>query len=160
MSIKFDDLKEHYPVPTSDDDDRARADLYNKLGGEWPKLIDDPKFENTCAIRMSVAFYQSGNPIPKKYREFIDKDGNTIIASVNGFRKFMQGEHGDPWGMSKVPGSDIEDDVPKVQGIIVYHVKWTNATGHFDLWTGSDFVGSGSFDDVAKGYDIALWFVA
>jgi len=60
--------------------------------------------------------------------------------------------------MSKNPGSEIsKDDLPKVSGLIVYHADWSNATGHFDLWTGSDFVGAGTLDDVANGYSLEVW---
>lgn len=37
-------------------------DLYREIG--WDDLIDNPSYENTCAIRMSLALIKSGMHIP------------------------------------------------------------------------------------------------
>jgi hypothetical protein len=64
------------------------------------------------------------------------------------------------WGMSKREDAPLKaSDLPAFSGIIAYHVKWRTATGHVDLWTGREFVGSGDFDDVQQGFDIAVWRV-
>lgn len=155
IRLSFDQLREHYPT-------QSRADLFRSLGGQWPDLVKDTKnYGNTCAVRLSVAHYRAGRSIPAKYKEAIDGDGNAIILKVSTFKKFAIEAYGSSdWGMSKPEGSDVSaDHLPKVPGIIVYHVDWKNATGHFDLWTGEQFIGTGDFDDIKQGFSLAMWFL-
>jgi hypothetical protein len=60
------------------------------------------------------------------------------------------------WGMSKNPGTIVR--IPAKKGIIVYHKAFSDATGHFDLWNGTAFVGTGKMDDVKDGFGIGLWY--
>lgn len=41
--------------------------------------------------------------------------------------------------------------------IIGYYKKFQDATGHFDLWTGTGFIGSSKLSDVRDGFSAALW---
>ncbi|TFW34838.1 T6SS effector amidase Tae4 family protein [Massilia horti] len=58
LSLQFNVLAANYPrrsfVPT--------ADLFREIG--WDDLIKDPKYENTCATRVSLALIKSGIIIP------------------------------------------------------------------------------------------------
>jgi hypothetical protein len=145
----YDDLAGNYPK-------QSKEDLYNQLGGEWPTLIDNPNYQNTCAIRLSVAFHAAGYKIDNKYREAIAGDGRNIIIKVKTMWDYVTATIGPfYWGMSKNPGTPV--DIPPRKGIIVYHAAFADATGHFDLWDGGDFVGSGDLDDVKNGFDLALW---
>lgn len=148
----FDDLKTHYPTQSKDQ-------LFDDLGGQWPSLKNNPNYRNTCAIRLSVAFYKSGISVPSKFQEAISGAGDSIIVKVRTMKEFIEAKYGGPfWGMSKSPGTQIDPSVlPARKGIIVYHALWSDATGHFDLWDGSNFVGAGTFTDVADGFDVALW---
>ena len=84
-------------------------------------------------------------------------DGRAIIIKVETMWNFMHAEFGVPtWGMSKIPGTEVQ--VPVEKGIIVYHKAFSDATGHFDLWTGTGFVGAGKMSDVTDGFDVALWY--
>jgi hypothetical protein len=155
MPPTFDHLKKNYPV-------ESREALFRALGGGWPALIPDPerKYQNTCAIRMSVALKRSGVAIPGAYAEMKQGDGTPIVIKVKTMQKLVASLYGEPWGMSKPPGIPLKaSDIPNKTGIIVYHAGWSDATGHFDLWTGRGFVGKGNLGDVAEGFDIALWFV-
>ena len=154
MTATFNNLKHHYPT-------QSKADFFTQLGGQWPKLINNPNYNNTCATRLSYAFNSAGDPVPQKYREAIDGAGNSLILKVKTMDAFIEGKFGKPsWGMSKEPGRPItKNDLPRESGIIVYHAAWSDATGHFDLWTGSSFIGSGNFDDIRDGFDIAMWFL-
>lgn len=40
----------------------TRADLYNEIG--WEDLVNNPSFQNTCAIRLSLALIKSGATVP------------------------------------------------------------------------------------------------
>lgn len=156
MAPTFAQLKKNYPI-------EPREVLFRTLGGKFPDLIKDPekKYRNTCAIRMSVALKRSGVNIPVAYRELQQNDGSPIVIKVLTLQTLIASLYGEPWGMSKKPGTPLKAaDIPKRTGIIAYHVGWSDATGHFDLWTGTDFIGSGNMGDVADGFDIALWPVS
>ncbi|OCJ49795.1 hypothetical protein A6U94_13500 [Agrobacterium tumefaciens] len=134
----------------------SKVDLYNQLGGQWPTLVDHPNYQNTCAIRLSVAFHGAGYKIDNKYKEAIAGDGRNIVIKVKTMWDYVTSTVGPfYWGMSKNPGTSV--DIPAKKGIIVYHAAFSDATGHFDLWNGSGFVGSGDLGDVANGFDLALW---
>ncbi|GGJ53042.1 hypothetical protein CDQ92_11470 [Sphingopyxis bauzanensis] len=154
MPISFKSLKDAYPI-------QPKPDLFTALGGEWPTLVDNPAYANTCAIRLSVALKGAGSAIPGKYKEAIEGDGSPIVVKVKTFRDLVIELFGKSyWGMSKSPGTPVGlGTIPKRSGILVYHAAWKDATGHFDLWTGTGFVGAGNFQDVADGYDLELWAI-
>lgn len=58
MKVLFSVLAKHYPRKR----DVPQAALFRELG--WDDLIADPKYENTCAIRVSLALIRSGVTIP------------------------------------------------------------------------------------------------
>ena len=152
MPIRFADLKSAYP-------NEERPDLFAALGGEWPRLVDDPRYRNTCAIRLSIALKAVGAAIPNNLREAIDGRGSPLVIRVRTMEQLVTRLFGQSyWGMSKPPGVPVRaSDLPARTGIIAYHAQWADATGHFDLWTGSHFVGAGELDDVQDGFDIQLW---
>jgi hypothetical protein len=152
MTITFDALSSSYP-------NESKSDLFASLGGDWPGLINDNNYKNTCCIRLSLAILGAGGSISPKYREAVAGDGRPLIIKVASMGKYLNDTLGPSyWGMSKNPGSPINaGNLPKVTGIIVYHAAWSNATGHFDLWSGTEFVGAGNFADIVDGFDIALW---
>lgn len=145
----YDTLAPHYPK-------LSKKELYDQLGGQWPSLVDNPNFQNTCAIRLSVAFHAAGYSIDNQYKEAIAGDGRNIIIKVKTMWDYVSATVGEfYWGMSKNPGTPV--DIPVKKGIIVYHAAFSDATGHFDLWNGVGFVGSGDLNDVTNGFDLALW---
>jgi Type VI secretion system (T6SS), amidase effector protein 4 len=151
MAITFKALRSHYPTI-------KKEQLFEALGGQWPGLLKEDTYKNTCAVRLSLALRGAGAAIPKKYQEAIDGAGASLVIKVETMGRLVRELFGEPsWGMSKVVGSEVP--IPAVQGIIVYHVKWADATGYFDLWTGTDFVGEGERSDIAKGFDVALWML-
>jgi hypothetical protein len=146
----FESLELNYPT-------KPKKELYAALGGEWPSLVDDPNYQNTCAIRMSVAFHAAGYKIPGKFKEAVAGDGRTIIVKVKTMWDYVTESFGAfTWGMSKNPGTVVK--IPVKEGIIVYHKAFSDATGHFDLWKSTTFVGAGKLSDVTDGFDIALWY--
>jgi len=150
----FDVFSRYYPS-------QKRFALYQELGVKWPNLIDDANYQNTCSVRLSIAMRKSGVVIPKKFREAIDGEGNAIILKVKTMGLFIESLLGKPyWGMSKPVGGKISaKDIPRAEGILIYHANWSDASGHIDLWDGSTFVGAGNFDDIQDGFQIGLWRV-
>lgn len=58
LKISFNDLVKHYPRKRDVD----RETLFRQLG--WDDLIKNPAYDNTCAIRVSVALIRSSVTIP------------------------------------------------------------------------------------------------
>lgn len=133
MTVNFKTLWNAYPLS-------SKEQFFQELGGEWPQLINRPAFENTCALRMSVAMRPSGNnPPPELVREDGNlKDGknNPLIVRVVTARKWFNQLLGEPiWGESKAIGADISDHIPGQTGILLYIVPGAlDASGHVDLW--------------------------
>lgn len=151
LAVTFESLRAHYPT-------MPKEQFFKLLGGDWPKLVNNPNYQNTCAVRLSYALRGAGVAIPKKYQEANDGAGTSLILKVGTMGRLVQELFRDPWGMSKVEGAQVV--VPAMHGIIAYHVKWDDATGHFDLWTGTGFVGAGKLEDIAQGFDVALWMLS
>ncbi|OYO27477.1 hypothetical protein CD932_20075 [Janthinobacterium sp. PC23-8] len=152
MAISFDALRDHYPTD-------PKAELFERMGGQWPALVDDPLYANTCCVRLSIALKGAGVGIPAQYKEAIEGDGTAIVLKVKTMGELVTALLGKPyWGMSKNPGQPVgAGTIPARAGILVYHVAWNDATGHFDLWTGNDFVGNGNFGGIADGFSLAFW---
>lgn len=68
MELPFSVLAKHYPRKR----DVPSTVLFRELG--WDDLIKDPSYQNTCAIRVSLALIRSGVTIPGG-RMAIKKDG-------------------------------------------------------------------------------------
>lgn len=155
MTAKFSKLESAYPK-------KERREFFADLGGEWPDLVDNDNYRNTCAVRLSVALKGAGISIPQRFKEAQDGAGSPLVLKVVTMKDLITDQFGKQnWGMSKQPGVPIgPNDLPTSSGVIAYHVDWKDATGHFDLWTGSNFVGAGDFDDIKDGYMIEMWFVS
>lgn len=152
MALSFATLKSNYPTT-------SKEELYRSMGGEWPQLIHNALYNNTCAVRLSLALNKSGMPIDRNMREAITGAGESIIVKVATMGRFLRSKLGDvTWGISKNPSATFDPThMPQFSGIVVYHADWDDATGHFDLWSGSRFIGAGSFTGIYEGFDVALW---
>ncbi len=155
MTASFEQLKSSYPS-------MVKEDFFRELGGQWPDLVDHPNYQNTCAVRLSVAWKGAGLSIPQRFKEAQDGAGSPLVLKVRMMRDLVVSEYGQPdWGMSKQPGVPINSsDIPRSSGIIAYHANWGHATGHFDLWDKTGFVGSGNFSDIQDGHAIEMWFLS
>ena len=58
MRPLFHSLERHYPR----NDEIDKAQLFQEIG--WDDLIANPAYDNTCAIRMSLALIKSGIQVP------------------------------------------------------------------------------------------------
>jgi len=108
------------------------------LGGKVGANIEAGFFENACAIRLSHAFNEAmGDNIPRiphaKNQVSSDAEGDWHIYRVKDMRTFMEQNFGPPDIVS-----NNEADFYGQQGIIAFEVDiWDNATGHVDLYNGS-----------------------
>lgn len=129
--------------PGADRDGAAVAVL---IGGSVQKHFEDKNFKaykDTCAIRVSRALNQGGDPIPqgggklsnpymdhKKIRTDKGGDGRFYIYSVYDLRAYLTGRYGQPKRYKKTI-TQSELAAQNVKGIIVF------AFWHADIWDGT-----------------------
>lgn len=66
MTVDFQTLWDAYPL-------EDRKAFFDRLAGGWPKLVDNPAYVNTCALRMTVAMRGCGQTVPASLAQ---GDGN------------------------------------------------------------------------------------
>ncbi|TIM05502.1 T6SS effector amidase Tae4 family protein [Mesorhizobium sp.] len=132
--VPFATLWSNYPT-------EPKRELFERvLGGGWPALVGNPNYDNTCTIRLSVAFNRCGIKVSeafgKKDGNHKDKNGDFIAIKVPTGEEMVTSFYGaQTWGMSREPGTPIDlKDVPAWTGILVYRVAGSTANGHIDLW--------------------------
>jgi len=131
-----------YPTGTS-------ASVKSKIGGGagmgW--------VTNTCVIRISYCFNKCGEPIPNGQPGLsttYGADGKRYAFRVTEFKTYLENRY----KPADVSGGG-RDAVSGQQGIIMFDVEgWSDATGHFDLWNGSECRGAEYFDKASAVY---LW---
>jgi Type VI secretion system (T6SS), amidase effector protein 4 len=113
----------------------------NKIGGKVKENIDlgvkDPKlgFTNACALRMSYCLNKSGLLIPRgEWQTVSGDDKNWYIFRVSDLLKYLTKTFGKPDKTIKKPKPD---NFKGEQGILLFTVPWSDATGHATLWDGN-----------------------
>ena len=142
----FSDLWSNYPGGSSE---AAKAAVGGNLNLDW--------VTNTCAIRVCHALILSGHDI----------EGGPGIATArggNGKRYIFRVADLNSYLRSAVGSPTLSVASPKAshfggqQGIICFEVSgWSDATGHFDLWNGSQCAGSEYF---SMSHQAHLWACA
>lgn len=111
----------------------------NLIGGHVKLNIDNKTFENACAIRLSYAFNYSGITVPKSgYGETSSgADKKWYIYRVADIIKFVK---------AKIGGTPMKGktaaDFKGHKGVIIFtDCGWSDATGHVDLYDGTNVLG-------------------
>jgi len=134
----FKTLKSCYPQGTADE---VKARIGGAVNADW--------IENTCAIRMSHTLNCAGIPVPAR----VSGGQNQWIRGRNGDNYIFRVKQLDP-EVKKFFGPGIVLTAPSGQrgvdyspisgksGIIYFNTQgaWNDASGHFDLWDGSQMV--------------------
>ena len=112
----------------------------NKIGGKVKQNIDlgvtDPTlgFTNACALRMSYALNYSGMSIPRgNWKTVSGADNKWYIYRVKDLLTYINHSLGKP---DKVIKNPKPQDFSGLQGILIFNVSWSDATGHATLWDG------------------------
>ena len=121
----FEQLWLHYPHPHPE----TRAVLYRALG--WESLINDPDYENTCAIRMSVCLLRCGLTLPRG--ELTIWKGplknRKVMIRYDVLAKYLKLTWGDPEEIEPV-----EDEAFRgKKGVVVFFGLPGGYRGHIDL---------------------------
>lgn len=137
-----------YPRGTSDD---VKRRIGGQVAYDWIK--------NTCTIRMSRAFNQSGAPIPTDHPGLSTTRGGDDMRyafRVAEFRPYLLEAYGQPDLTKRGAAGDISaSDFAGRKGVICFEVSsFETATGHFDMWNGTDTVG-GAYFELAEA--VHLW---
>jgi hypothetical protein len=148
-------------------EDAARRTLpaFDKIWAAYPhgeasevkKLIggavDAAWITNTCAIRVSRALNEAGFAIPRTVaglNTVRGGDNKRYAYRVAELRRYMRTVLGRP----DITSSNPDDFIGK-KGLIVFEVRgWSDATGHFDLWDGTQPAHAEYFD---RASSVQLW---
>lgn len=145
LSLRFDELWHAYPTPELGDkaaQHRSRLALFRQIG--WENRVDNPHYENTCAIRMSVALIECG--------VHVDGSDSILVGRYKGMkietsRARLAGQLSSPAYLGaprRIDIPNLEDLVTWAeQGIISFDETAGYDGGHIDLlrntWLASTF---------------------
>jgi RHS repeat-associated protein len=135
-------------------DNYTSPQVYEKIGGKvYQNYLANPEaYANSCALRMSYALNRAGAPIPHITGTGSGADGMWYFYRVADLGKYLNRTYGHP----DINGH-ARSDFNGVHGIIQFDVSiWTNATGHFTTWDGSQ-VGHGDY--FKESDDVHLWIL-
>lgn len=116
--------------------------------------------KNTCAIRMSRALNYSGHEIPNNdnLRTVPGGDNKRYAFRVQELREYLINQFSIPHHTYNNP--DLKSIIPQefigTKGIIVFTVdSWSDATGHFTLWDGSNCIDGTNY--WGKASKVEIW---
>lgn len=160
---KFDALDAHYP----DYVNFPLPDAVKKLVGG---AANEAWITNTCAMRMSRTLNYNGIPIPAAFpglNTVAGADRKRYAFRVRELHAWLAVALGKPdFDRRKRQGDSFDPKAALggMTGIIGFDIHFTDATGHFDLWDGSDFTeskaGLASVDYWTTATRIWLWKAA
>ena len=138
-------------------DEETSDDFRTRIGGE----VDNPKFGNTCVLRMSEAFNLAGQAIPRNHAGLMTATGSDKRAyaiRVAEFKKYMLSAYGAP-DLVRTPPKGAKSGVARtdfanLRGVLCFEVQFIDATGHFTLWDGTQAVHGDYFD---RAFRVSLW---
>ena len=116
-------------------------DVKKDIGGEVTQAWLGP---NTCAIRLSYTLNRNGFPLPSNFPGLLTVkggDGYRYALRVAETRKWLAFTLGKPdFDLSKKAGAAFDKkQIEKLKGIIAFEIQFSDATGHLDLWDGTQF---------------------
>ncbi len=154
---QWKDLLKNFP-------DKKAKDVFTEIGGKVKLNYDIGVFKNACATRTSKALNFSGDTHKIPFYKTKDSKGNDVVQVSSGGKKnwyiyrvkvmiqYLSERYGK--GLNISP-TDYKNRLKGKRGIIIFEVSgWTDATGHADLWNGSECVGSDYSD---KSSNILFW---
>lgn len=139
-------LKANYPSLEADK-------VFKKIGGKVEYNFDIGVFNNACATRVSKSLNASGGAHLIPYFKSLSPNGkmeaqvssgknrNWYIFRVKMLVKHLTGKYGAPEDFQP---AKYKAELKDRKGIIVFEVSgWGDATGHADLWDGSNCLWKG-----------------
>lgn len=138
----FQSLSANYPTG---------SDPQEVIRGINPAYCDNPDYENTCAMRISKALnYCPGHEVPRRngLLTIPGVDQKRYAIRVRELKRFLLERYGNPQVIYASPMGVIDNcSILGKKGIIAFDVSgWSDASGHFTLWDGSDLAYAGGHD--------------
>jgi len=148
--MHFDKMWDNYP-----DDGKGGTDDEHKAGALKVKAeigghVDADWITDTCTVRISRAFNYSGNPIARTegLRTVSGADGKWYAFAVREMERYLSANYGRPIIKHSAKGTLGVDpsDYQGKTGIVAFSLAGYfraqgyhgEATGHMDLWNGSE----------------------
>jgi hypothetical protein len=138
--------------------------VFKQIGGKVELNFDIGVFGNACATRVSKALNGSGGLHKIPFYKAVGPNGKLegqvssgrnkdwYIFRVKILKKYLTENYGAPESFTP---EEYENNIKNRKGIITYEVNgWSDATGHADLWDGSNCVYQG-YGDVS--HKIHFW---
>jgi hypothetical protein len=139
----FAELWSHYP---RGDSSTAKATIGGNINMDW--------VTNTCVVRVCHALIMAGFEITSAHGLTTARGGNgkRYGFRVSEFEPYLRAEVGPP---TLTMASPKASHFGGMSGIICFEVSgWSDATGHFDLWNGSE-AGSGEYFSLS--HEAHIW---
>lgn len=129
MRVRFAVVRKHF----ADVDNVDAAELYKWIG--YPENIGNPNFENTCAIRLSLALLGAGFPNPGTYPVKAGRyNGRMIETGQRKLSNFLVRQLGQPEKFKN--GAEALKAIDSRHGIISFfqlHGPSLTASGHIAI---------------------------
>ncbi|PVH70433.1 hypothetical protein DL98DRAFT_577871 [Cadophora sp. DSE1049] len=125
-----------------------------------PAWVNNTSYGNTCCMRLSQALKDSGYAIPADatkvpgvVTEYSALMKARYIVRVSGMLAWLPNVWGAPdWTFDKAPNTAFDKtahpELTTHKGVIGFQIRWNDATGHFDLWDGTNFSHELSWDGI------------
>lgn len=129
-------------------DKKSSQDVLKLIHKEWATT---PAYANTCSMRLSQALNDYGlpikkaaNTIPGVQTEFSYQTKQRYIIRVNAARSYLLNQWGPPdVNLYKKNGDQFDPashtGFKNKPGVIIFEIGFSDASGHVDLWTGTNF---------------------
>lgn len=116
------------------------AEVKKAIGG----AVDAAWITNTCAIRLSRTLNYNGIPVPRRFAGLATVrggDGKRYAFRVREMRAWLLHALGKPaFDQTKKEGAAFDKSgLATMKGIIGFDIRFSDATGHLDLWDGLTF---------------------
>lgn len=133
-AIPYQTLRANYaPSTPSRDGYVSLSDLYTQIG--WQDFITDPNYQNTCAIRISLALVKSGFPLSAGSHRILSGEHKGKRVQVNMSR--LADLLATPAWLGQpeiVSAANPSTGIKARQGIIAFHgIAGYSGGGHIDL---------------------------
>jgi len=155
----FSKLKDEYPDYVR----YSSQQVLEKIGGK----VKENNFENTCAVRLSRTLNYNSLKLPPPSQSggmsvVSGADGNWYAFRVNELQDWLLKTIGTPtFDSPKEAGAPFDKNlVSQLNGIIKFNIRFSDATGHLDLWDGRSFTSEQAQiaqDYWSKATRISVW---
>lgn len=146
-------------------------EVYTKIGGSILEQYNSnpPKYQNTCALRISKALNYSGVNIPEGEGRYKGADGKYYFLSAKALLVWMKKTFGTPTGSNHLLGSQGGTNGQNFPGLVgmkkgIYMMipnypgnNYFGASGHADMIEGGSCDGGCYFNAKGGVHEIFIW---